>query len=353
MNEPLVHCTRISKRFSGVVAADDVSFSLQPGEILSILGPSGCGKTTLLRLIAGFETVDSGEITIQGRLVSAESIHEPPDRRNVGMVFQEYALFPHMTVAQNISFGLDRLSKRERRRRLGELLELVQLTGLDKRYPHELSGGQQQRVALARTLAPRPITILLDEPFSNLDAGMRSEVRHEIEAILRENNIATMFVTHDRDEAFAMADRIGVMTEGRLHQMDTPDAIYNHPVSPTVAQLTSTCDFLDGCVKSGITTTEVGELPCASDSDKGGFDEGTDVTLLVHPEDFRVEADESGDHVVRSREFRGDETMLVVEMPSGASVRCRQRSYSKLTPGTRVRLSPVRESPFLTFRKSE
>ena len=241
---PVVECSGVTKRYGAVAAVEGLSFALQPGEILSILGPSGSGKTTVLRLIAGFESPDRGEIRIQGRVVSGAAVHVPPNRRNVGMVFQEYALFPHLTVAQNVSFGLRRMSREEREQRLAEVLALAGLDGLEQRYPHELSGGQQQRVALARTIAPRPITVLLDEPFSNLDAGMRRRLRQEVADILRAHTIATVFVTHDREEAFAMADRVAVMNEGHLEQLDTPDRIYHAPATPFVAQLAGTCDFL-------------------------------------------------------------------------------------------------------------
>ena len=182
MTAPVVECLDATKRFGETLAVDHVSFSLESGEILSILGPSGCGKTTMLRLIAGFETLDDGEIRVRDRVVSSPQTSLPPERRNVGMVFQEYSLFPHMTVAQNILFGLSRLPKDERGGRLAEVLELVRLTGTDGRYPGELSGGQQQRVALARTLAPRPVPVLLDEPFSNVDATMRADMRREVES---------------------------------------------------------------------------------------------------------------------------------------------------------------------------
>ena len=230
---PVVRCSGVTKRYGAVAAVEGLSFALQPGEILSILGPSGSGKTTVLRLIAGFESPDRGEIQIQGRVVSGPAVHVPPNRRNVGMVFQEYALFPHLTVAQNVSFGLRRMSRQERGRRLAEVLALARLGGLEERYPHELSGGQQQRVALARTIAPRPVTVLLDEPFSNLDAGMRRRLRQEVTDILRAHTIATVFVTHDREEAFAMADRIGVMNDGHLEQLDTPDRIYTRRPPPS------------------------------------------------------------------------------------------------------------------------
>ncbi|MCI0438839.1 MAG: ABC transporter ATP-binding protein, partial [Chloroflexi bacterium] len=346
---PQVQCEGVTKRFGDVLAVDGVSFALEQGRILSILGPSGCGKTTLLRLIAGFESVDAGEIRIRGSLASSPTSHAPPERRNVGMVFQEYALFPHMTVAQNVAFGLGRLSRHERAQRVSEVLELVRLNGLDGRYPHELSGGQQQRVALARTLAPGPVAVLLDEPFSNLDAGMRSAMRQEVEAILRAGGVATIFVTHDREEAFAMADMVGVMANGRLEQLDAPDAIYHRPATPSVARLVGTCDFLRGVIRGGVAVTELGKLPCAFVNGKAA--DGLQVELLVHPDDFRVEAGEGGACAIKSWEFRGDETILVVELPSGATLRCRHRSHSRLRAGQRVNLIPDTGVVFVAFER--
>jgi len=343
-----VRCSGVTKRHGGVLAVDDVGFELMPGEILSILGPSGCGKTSLLRLIAGFDDVDGGEVYISGKVASSKSNHLAPDRRNVGMVFQEYALFPHMTVAQNVSFGLKGMPKPERERRLVEVMDLVQLVGLEGRYPHELSGGQQQRVALARTLAPRPVVALLDEPFSNLDTGMRREMRGEVERIVRSSNIATVFVTHDRDEAFAMADRVGIMRNGRLEQIDTPDNIYRTPVSAFVARFCRTCDFLKGKATNGFVVTEIGDLPFSSGA--GAIEEGSDVSLMVQPDDFRVIKDPMGASVIEARDFRGGENMLVVRMPSGAKLNCRQPFQSKLAPGDRVTLIPASNSPMRAFR---
>lgn len=348
-SRPVIQCSDVTKMFGSTKVLEGVSFDLEEGEILSILGPSGCGKTTILRLIAGFEQVNSGKILVQDRIVSSPSVHVPAHHRDVGMVFQEYALFPHMTVAENVSFGLQWVNRSERRRRVADVMEIVRLTGLEKRYPHELSGGQQQRVALARTLAPRPVTVLLDEPFSNLDASMRSEMRYEVESILRDNSIATIFVTHDREEAFAMADRIAVMNNGRIEQIDSPDVIYHSPATRFVARLTGTCDFLQGQVAGGEAATEIGALSILSSN--GPFEQGSDVELLVHPDDFSISPDDNGSLVVKSKEFRGDETMLVIATPSGSSLRCRQRSYSKLRPGMKVTLEPVKDGPFLAFRK--
>ena len=352
MSEAIVRCSGVTRFHDGVPAVEDIDFELVPGEILSILGPSGCGKTTLLRLIAGFDNLDRGEIYLKGGLASSTSTHLSPDRRSVGMVFQEYALFPHMTVAQNVSFGLrggqKGLPKAERERRLAEVLDLVELSGLESRYPHELSGGQQQRVALARTIAPRPVLVLLDEPFSNLDTGMRREMRGEVERILRNDNIATVFVTHDRDEAFAMADRVGIMRNGRLEQIDTPHNIYRTPVSTFVAKFCLACDFLKGKANNGVVVTEIGDLPYSSGN--GVIEEGSDVSLMVQPDDFKVIKDPNGASVIESIDFRGGETMLVVRMPSGAKLNCRQLIRSNLAPGDRVTLTPASDAPMKAFR---
>ena len=347
MSDPVIECRGATKSYGGSPAVDCVSFALYPGEILSILGPSGSGKTTTLRLITGLESPDDGEISIRGKVVSGPSVHVPPDRRNVGMVFQEYALFPHKTVAENVTFGLHRLAGRDRERRLAEMIDLVRLHGLEGRYPHELSGGQQQRVALARTIAPRPIAVLLDEPFSNLDVAMRREMRRELVGILRENGIATILVTHDREEAFAIADRIGVMRDGRLEQMAAPDVIYHAPATPFVAKMAGTSDFISAEVHDGLAVTEVGRLPFMSSN--GILSDGSRIVLLVHLDDFQVIPHDEGSSTVRAREFLGDSTVLEVELPSGATLRCRQRSYSILAPGARVALVPETAKAFLAF----
>jgi len=345
----VLECLEVTKSYGNVLAINNISLNLRPGEILSILGPSGCGKTTLLRLIAGFENLDHGEINIQGRKMSDASRHVPPEDRDVGMVFQEYALFPHMTVAQNISFGLRKMSRPEKQQRLKEVVNLVRIAGLENRYPHELSGGQQQRVALARTLAPRPVTMLLDEPFSNLDSQMRVEMRQEVEGILKSNNIATVFVTHDREEAFAISDRIAVMNEGKIDQMDAPESIYEFPRTAFVSQMTGICDFLSGMLIEGNAVTAIGKFQYITEDGVSG--EGGLIDLLVRPEDFRVILDHNGTSEVQTREFRGDETMLVVRIPSGETLRCRERSYSALIPGSKVSLISTREGRFVGFKR--
>ncbi len=347
MTAPVVELAEVSKRFGDVVAVNAVTLDLVQGEILSILGPSGCGKTTLLRLIAGFEHVDAGDIRIEDGSVSRVDSHVQPEHRKIGMVFQDYALFPHLTVRQNVSFGLTASSKEQRRQRLREVLELVGLTDLDRRYPHELSGGQQQRVALARTLAPKPVTLLLDEPFSNLDANMRVDMRQEVDSILRESGSTTVFVTHDREEAFAMADRVGVMRHGRMEQVDTPDALYHEPSTPFVAEASGICDFLPGMMSGERAVTELGALPIASTN--GDLPSDGSVDVLVRLDDFQLTPDPEGKSVVVSREFRGDEILLEVQMPSGTTLRCRRHHYSTLPVGTKVTLFPIKAAPFVAF----
>lgn len=347
MNKSIVECHGVVKQYGPVFAVKDVSFALMPGEVLSILGPSGCGKTTILRLIAGFESPDFGEISVAGGLVSGPSLHVPPERRNVGMVFQDYALFPHKTVIENISFGLQGLGEFDREKRLTEMIGLVRLDGLEDRYPHELSGGQQQRVALARSIGPRPNAILLDEPFSNLDTEMRRKMRQEVEEIIRQNRIAAVFVTHDREEAFGIADRVAVMRNGHLEQIGVPRVVYDRPVNPFVAEMVGSSDFLVGEVNGNFAITEIGRMPVTSNS--AVFRDGDRVVLLIRPDDFQVIPCEKGELTVRGREFRGEETILDLVTKSGLSLKCRQPSYSTLMPGVNVSLVPHTGKSFLAF----
>ena len=248
---PLLTLTRVSKRFGPdrPPAVDGLSLALERGQILALLGPSGCGKTTTLRLIAGFEAPDAGQIAIGGRVVAdADGTALAPEARGVGVVFQDYALFPHLSVEGNVAFGLDRLPRGDQQRRVHEVLELVGLTDFRGRYPHELSGGQQQRVAVARALAPAPAVLLLDEPFSNLDADLRTQMRDEVEKILRGTGTTAVFVTHDQEEAFTIADQVGVLNRGRLEQLASPETIYHRPATPFVAEFVGAADFLPGRV---------------------------------------------------------------------------------------------------------
>ena len=348
MSAPVIRCSQLTKRFDSVLAVDSVDLEIWPGEVIAVLGKSGCGKTTLLRLIAGLEAPSGGYVEIEDEEVSTSKYVQPPENRGIGMVVQEYALFPHITAAANVAFGLRGLDRNSRTTRVKEVLSLVQLEGLGDRFPHELSGGQQQRVALARTLAPQPVTVLLDEPFSNLDSSMRQFLRQEVEEILRSQRTAAVLVTHDREEAFAIADRVGVMIDGRLLQVDTPDRVYHFPVSSEVAALTGPCDFVEGRVsEEGGVATELGMLGCKTPS--GPMSSGRQVTVLIRPDDVELIPDIEGQGSVVSREFRGDQVILSVKLDSGSVVRSRRRSFSTLPAGSRVRVSPVKTIPFVAY----
>ena len=237
---PMIELRRVAKRFGHVEAVRDADLAVQRGELLAVLGPSGCGKTTMLRLVAGFEEPDAGEVRVDDRVV-AGSGWVPPERRHVGMVFQDYALFPHLSVADNVGYGLPR---RGRVARVAEVLDLVGLGGLERRHPHELSGGQQQRVALARALAPQPAVVLLDEPWSNIDPLLRGAMRDDIARILRTAGVTVVLVTHDQEEAFSLADRIALMDAGRIAQVGTPEEMYYRPASRRVAEFVGATNFV-------------------------------------------------------------------------------------------------------------
>jgi iron(III) transport system ATP-binding protein len=319
---PLLELRNISHAYADDAVVKDLSFSLTEGKIGCLLGPSGCGKTTVLRCIAGFERVTQGEIFLNGTLVSSRGVHRPPERRRVGTVFQDYALFPHLTVADNIVFGLHTLCADERRVRLVELLNTVGLVGLGNKFPHELSGGQQQRVALARALAPQPQLLLLDEPFSNLDVDLRERLSLEVRDILKTRGITAILVTHDQHEAFAMADDIGVMYEGRIQQWNTPYNLYHQPSNRFVADFVGQGVFLPGTVlndrqiKIELGTVN-GILPPEV---KGGTNHGNVVNVLLRPDDIVHDDASKLQAEVVAKAFRGAEFMYTLRLPSGAKI---------------------------------
>jgi len=300
----------LTKSYSDAVALDHFSLDVWEGGVVTLLGPSGCGKTTALRVIAGFES-GGGSIEIHGRKVLDDHVFVPPEKRNVGMVFQDYALFPHMTVASNVSYGLP---KGDRTRRVASVLELVGLTGLEGRMPNELSGGQQQRVALARALAPEPEVILLDEPFSNLDASLRDRVRRELRAILAEARTTAVFVTHDQEEALATSDIVAVMKDGRILQADTPAELYSNPADPWVAEFLGDADVIESVARNGRVDTPV-----------GGFDTDLDgkVSVIIRPENLQISLGETPNAVVAGSEFFGHDQLVTLALHGGARVRAR------------------------------
>lgn len=303
------------------VVVDDLGFDLAAGQIACLLGPSGCGKTTALRAIAGFEAPRAGEIRLHGRLIADARNQTPPEARGIGMVFQDYALFPHLTVAANIGFGLQRLVRNERDQRVGKLLELVGLASEARKYPHELSGGQQQRVALARALAPAPALVLLDEPFSNLDSEMRERLSLEVRDILKTACTAAILVTHDQHEAFAMADEIGVMQAGSIQQWDSAWQLYHCPVNRFVADFIGQGAIVRGIVRDPATVEiELGALHsnvpviCCYGSS------ACEVDVLLRPDDIvHDDASPLQAQVVR-KAFKGAEILYTLRLPSGAEV---------------------------------
>ena len=317
-------------------AVEHITFTVQQGEILCLLGPSGCGKTTILRAIAGFERVTAGSIALSGQLVSSRDTMIPTEQRHIGMVFQEYALFPHLRVDKNIAFGLSHLSRTQQHAIVDDLLTLTGLRGLEHRYPHELSGGQQQRVALARALALRPVLLLLDEPFSNLDPDMASRMRQDLHALLRQTKTTAILVTHDHDEAFSMADRVAVLNRGRLEQFDTPEAIYHLPTTPFVADFVGQADFIPGVVANHLVTTEIGDFPNTQN-----LATGSQVVVMIRPDDIHIVPTKGADARILARQFKGSENVYTIQLPSGQVVHSSESSLSVYQVGTAIALRVV------------
>ncbi len=322
----MIRLEGVSKRFGDVTAVDEASLCVDRGEVVAVLGPSGCGKTTLLRIVAGFERPAEGTVTVAGRVVAAPGVWVAPEARRVGMVFQDYALFPHLTVASNVGFGLPR---RERARRVPELLAIVGLDGLGHRFPHELSGGQQQRVALARALAPAPELVLLDEPWSNVDPFLRDSLRADVAEIIRPLGVTVVLVTHDREEAFSLANRIALMRDGKVVQEGTAEDLYFAPASRWAAEFVGAANVLSGRVVGGRVRTAIGVFPA------NGAGHGSDAQVLVRPELLELAPDAAGSAEVVAREFRGHDVFYRVLLDGVELVS--QRPSTEVVPlGSRV-----------------
>jgi putative spermidine/putrescine transport system ATP-binding protein len=326
----------LTRVFGSARALDGLSLDIAPGELVALLGPSGCGKTTALRIVAGFEYADSGEVLVSGRDVSGVSASS----RDMGMVFQSYSLFPNMNALDNVAFGLRmrRVGTGERRRRAAELLDMVGLAAQAKQYPHQLSGGQQQRVALARALAVEPRVLLLDEPLSALDAKVRLQLREQIRTLQQRLGITTMFVTHDQEEALSMADRVGVMNQGKLEQIAAPDELYAHPATAFVAEFVGVMNRLPGRLEGteAVRVLDV-TVPVLSQGSPGELTE-LEVDVLVRPEGLSVEVTANGNGIVTTRTFLGSVTRIGVLLSGDVTVQVDKPSSvaASIPPGSSV-----------------
>lgn len=328
----------VSKSFGSESVITDLSFSVNKGEILTLLGPSGCGKTTTLRLIAGLERPDTGQIELEERPVAGSGPFVPAEERGVGVVFQEFALFPHMTARENIGFGLTDWQADEREARIDELLSLVGLSAHGDDYPKELSGGQQQRIALARSLAPEPDIILLDEPFSNLDVDLRVEMREEVRRIIKETGVTAISVTHDQEEALSVSDRVAVMHEGNLEQIDRPERVFQQPKSRFVAGFLGHASFLSGTVHGDHVETSLGRV-LREDVDGLVVEyDGTEIDLLIRPDDVTAypAAGPEADGTVVYRRYLGPTILYRVELDTGETIECMHNHSDQIDLDERV-----------------
>lgn len=342
----ILKCHGLTKAYvPDLIAVDAMTFEVSEGEILALVGPSGCGKTTLLRLVAGLETPDAGAVELGGEMMNGAGVFVPPERRGVGFVFQDYALFPHMTVARNVGYGLPRNQARDDRVR--RMLKLVGLDPYRDRYPGDLSGGERQRVALARALAPAPQVLLMDEPFSNLDPALRGRVRREVKDILRAAGATVVFVTHDQEEALFMGDKITVMDRGRLEQEGTPEQIFHSPTNRFVASFMGDADFLPAWIEGERIMTEIGSVTVAAwpqDVQNG------DLKIMVRPDDLTLNPSEDGTGIVMERAFTGPFYIYQVRLDSGHVCRVLTSHTRDLEIGARVSVAATGDHPLSMFR---
>ena len=343
----------VAKSYGDERALIDLSLSVTEGEVFALLGPSGCGKTTLLRTVAGLCDPDAGRLLLRGETIaSGESATAvSPEERDVGLVFQDFALFPHLTVVENVAFGLTDRDERDREARVAELLDLVDLAGHGDKYPDELSGGQKQRVALARSLAPEPDVLLLDEPLSNLDVRLRVSMREDLHEILTEAGVTAIWVTHDQEEALSIADRVGVMSEGRLHQIGTPEAVFERPATRFVASFLGQAGFLSARVESDgeALATDIG--PVDRDVVEPDAPNEGEIDVLVRPDDLRVTpASEGHAHgrIVR-RQYRGPSFVYRVETVGGDVLHCLHNHTESFDVGESIRIELVAGHPLAWY----
>lgn len=305
----------VSACYDHAAVIDNISFSLQEGELACLLGPSGCGKTTILRTISGFQEVTSGYIHLAGNIISSPTTMLNPEHRGVGMVFQDHALFPHLSIAENVGFGLRKLSKGDKHERVSNLLNLVGMNANKDKYPHELSGGQSQRVALARAIAPRPSLLLMDEPFSNLDTELRESLGYEVRGLLKELGMTAIMVTHDQHDAFALGDRIGVMSQGQLKQWDSSFNLYHAPNSRFVANFIGDGIFVKGhLISDNTVVTNFGEIRGETINIQNS---GQEIDLLIRPDDVKYDPESAMRGQVIRKAFKGAQTLYTLTLESG------------------------------------
>lgn len=337
--KPVLSLENVSKQFGVQSAVSDLSLTVYENELLTLLGPSGCGKTTTLRLMAGLERPSAGKVRLGGSIVAGGSTFKEPEDRGVGIVFQDFALFPHLSVGENIEFGLTEMGPQKKQERVTELLDLVGLSGYEDRNPDQLSGGERQRVALARSLAPEPEILLLDEPFSNLDVRLRVEMREEVRRILKNAGVTTVSVTHDQEEALSLSDRVAVMQDGQVEQIGRPEAVFEHPESRFVASFLGKASFLSGQINDGRLQTPIGTY--STDILKGLTDDydGATVDVLVRPDDLRAELDsEENNGQIIHRQYNGPSFVYRVELSNSDVVHCEHNHSEDITLDEPVRV---------------
>jgi len=335
----------VTKRYGPETAVDGIDLTVRDGELLTLLGPSGCGKTTTLRMIAGLAMPTGGRVRVGDETVAADGDGVPPEQRDVGMVFQEFALFPHLTVAENVGFGLDDWDADERERRVAELLDLVGLSEFADRSPENLSGGQRQRVALARSLAPEPEVLLLDEPFANLDIRLRERMREEVRRIIKETNVTAVSVTHDQEEALSISDRVAVMNDGQIEQVGRPESVFEHPKSRFVADFLGQASFLTGRLAENHIDTGLGTLSADLLQGLSSEYDGARIDVLVRPDDLRAtpcdDDRRTGNGTLVGRQYTGPSFVYAVELDTGDVVHCEHNHSTDHELGERVTVDLV------------
>ena len=348
--DPVLELDGVTRSFGPETAVDDLSLSVYEGELLTLLGPSGCGKTTTLRLLAGLDRPDAGTIRLGQGTVSGPDRFVPPDDRDVGLVFQSFALFPHLSVGENVAFGIQEWADDEVDRRVEQLLDLVDLADYRDHSPDDLSGGQRQRVALARSLAPEPEVLLLDEPFSNLDVSLRVEMREEVRRILKEAGVTAVSVTHDQEEALSISDRVAVISDGSVEQVARPEVVFEQPESRFVAEFLGQAGFVSGRLAAGAVETDLGTLPADVIEGLGPEYDGARIDVMVRPDDLvAIPDDDDPNGRIRNRQYTGPSFVYEVELDGGDVVYCEHNHADNLDLDQRVRVDLRVDHPLAWF----